>query len=866
MKKIFLLFAAAVAVLSSCVKENGLEPQVNTDGKVTINAVAVDSKTVLDGLNVVWENEDALSVVLAGDVTSVAEFSAESVDGAEAKFVYAGTEALALEDATSAYAVYPASAVSQEGGVVKISHSLPEVQTGVVESGMNLSSAALSVEELVAGQATAQFKNALALLQVVVPAGVKEVSLRTATGAALVGDMTFNVVDGVLSVASNGTKRTVTLSTGSELAEGTHNLLVYPGYAPTLTLTMTATDDAVYTSEVSAIRFTASESRKINLTQIFKMGTEETMYASPAGGEVVVPVVTVADYTYEVAIDGNPEWLTCSLPTKAFHGENIVFTAAQNDTGVERSANVTISWGEDQTRTFTIAQKAIYMDFVNDSDGNPIKWEETFGLYSSESSANNGTNAVVNYKNVFTIELSDDFNKGTYKLVGAFIENDAFVGKAGATYYANYENNVLSVIKSDAGYAFEAKAVSLTYDEVNKEFSAAPIKFGYKFSNADLKNGGFIGGYKAVVKVEEPAGPSGPSVELGDAVKVLGNTYVESYSLSGAYGNTPGNLVFEESDDLSKGNVIITRIFGCAATGMYATVSGNTITTIESASIEYLQGDAPIGQLTLTIGSDGNITMEDQPLYSEYYLEGYVATKQGGAAEPEVPADPIAGTWDVTCNFLKDSYSGSCTEQTGTMHISKSGEVYTIDQFMGMNVTWTLSQSDNTFTYTHDYGLKLTLVYDAAAGTLKSDATDFGDYQTFKVNSINATKKGGAAEEPTEPEQPGVTVDNIVGDTWAQDWAANSGLSKNLKVSIKKVDDTHVSISQLFDYVTISSATFDPSAMTLTVPAGWSHPYGMPGDNPELVFNVSDDFNTLTLPGKYTIGGYMSVTDFTLTR
>ena len=734
MKKIFLLLAAAVAVLSSCVKENGLEPQVNTDGKVTINAVAVDSKTVLDGLNVVWENEDALSVVLAGDVTSVAEFSAESVDGAEAKFVYAGTEALALEDAKSAYAVYPASAVSQEGGVVKISHSLPEVQTGVVESGMNLSSAALSVEELVAGQATAQFKNALALLQVVVPAGVSEVSLHTATGAALVGNMTFNVVDGVLTVASTGTKRTVTLSTGSELAEGTHNLLVYPGYAPTLTLTMTATDGAVYTSEVSAIRFTASESRTINLTQIFKMGTEETMYASPAGGEVVVPVVTAADYTYEVAIEGNPEWLTYALPTKAFHGENIVFTATKNETGAERSANVTISWGENQTRTFTIAQKAIYMDFVNDADGNPIQWEETFGLYSSESDAKNGTGAAVTHKNVFTIELSDDFNKG------AFVENDAYSGKAGATYYANYEGTTLSIYKSTTGYAFSNDVITLTYNETSKEFAAdAPIQFGYKFSNADMRNGGYIGGYKAAVKVEE-------------------------------------------------------------------------------------------------------------------------------APEPETPSDPIAGTWDVTCNFLKGSYSGSCTEQTGTMHISKSCEVYTIDQFMGMNVTWTLSQSDNTFTYTHDYGLKLTLVYDAAAGTLKSDATDFGDYMTFKVNSINATKKGGAAEEPTEPEQPGVTVDNIVGDTWAQDWAANSGLSKTLKVSIKKVDDTHVSISQLFDYVTISSATFDPSAMTLTVPAGWSHPYGMPGDNPELVFNVSDDFNTLTLPGKYTIGGYMSVTDFTLTR
>ena len=618
MKKIFLLFAAAVAVLSSCVKENGLEPQVNTDGKVTINAVAVDSKTVLDGLNVVWENEDALSVVLAGDVTSVAEFSAESVDGAEAKFVYAGTEALALEDATSAYAVYPATAVSQEGGVVKISHSLPEVQTGVVESGMNLSSAALSVEELVAGQATAQFKNALALLQVVVPAGVSEVSLHTATGAALVGDMTFNVNEGVLTVGATGTKRTVKLSAESELEEGTHNLLVYPGYAPSLTLTMTATDGAVYTSEVSDIRFTASEARTINLTQIFKMGTEETMYASPVGGEVVVPVVTVADYTYEVGIEGNPEWLTYALPTKAFHGENIVFTATKNETGAERSANVTISWGENQTRTFTIAQKAIYMDFVNDADGNPIQWEETFGLYSSESDAKNGTGAAFTYKNVFTIELSDDFNKGTYKLIGAFVENDAYNGKAGATYYADYEGTTLSIYKSTTGYAFSNDVITLTYNETSKEFAAdAPIQFGFKFNNADMRNGGYIGGYKAVVKVEE----------------------------------------------------------------------------------------AP----------------EPEP-------------------EPETPSDPIAGTWNVECTFW-DNPNGTGSAQTGTMKISKSGDVYTIVEFMGMTVDWTLSQSGNVFTYTHPYGLVLTLTYDESTKTLKSSGPDFGDYMTFKVNNITATKQ-----------------------------------------------------------------------------------------------------------------------------
>lgn len=673
MKKIFLLFAAAVAALSSCVKENGLEPQVNTDSKVTINAVAVDSKTVLDGLNVVWENEDALSVVLAGDVTSVAEFSAESVDGAEAKFVYAGTEALALEDATSAYAVYPVSAVSQEGGIVKISHTLPEVQTGVVESGMNLSSAALSVEELVAGQATAQFKNALALLQVVVPAGVSEVSLHTATGAALVGDMTFNVVDGVLTVASTGTRRTVTLSTGSELAAGTHNLLVYPGYAPTLTLTMTATDGAVYTSEVSAIRFTASESRTINLTQIFKMGTEETMYVSPAGGEVVVPVVTAADYTYEVAIEGNPEWLTYALPTKAFHGENIVFTATRNETGAERSANVTISWGENQTRTFTIAQKAVYMDFVNDADGNPIQWEETFSIYSTPESAVAGTNAQKTYKNVFTIALSDDYNKGTYKVTNIFKTDNIWLNgptypNEGGIYYADYADNKLTIKMEGArkSYFFGSDVV-LIYNSTDKTFVLEqPAAFAMN-QYSSYNKAGVIGSYTAAVKVEEE-----PDTPVDDP---LVGTYDMTYKKRGVSDylsdgtDATGTMVIEPGS--STGNYLITKLFDIAV---------SLTATLDGANFSFKWAGTPI---TFTYDPATQIFT-----YSSRYswLSDYVTGQFNHVtATKHVEANPLAaflGPWTET--YVNKPYSWSSeTVYNGEFIVSeKDGKLYFENMFI----------------------------------------------------------------------------------------------------------------------------------------------------------------------------------------
>ena len=649
MKKIFLLFAAAVAVLSSCVKENGLEPQVNTDGKVTINAVAVDSKTVLDGLNVVWENEDALSVVLAGDVTSVAEFSAESVDGAEAKFVYAGTEALALEDATSAYAVYPASAVSQEGGVVKISHTLPEVQTGVVESGMNLSSAALSVEELVAGQATAQFKNALALLQVVVPAGVSKVSLHTTTGSALVGDMTFNVVDGALTVASTGTKRTVTLSTGSELAEGTHNLLVYPGYAPTLTLTMTATDGAVYESTVQHVTFAAGEARKIDLTKIFNLDSRELYVVLPAGETFEVPVVTTDHYQYEVSCTA--DWVTYEVPTKGFHKETITFTVAQNTTGADREAEVTISWG-DRTKSFTIQQKNIFMDFVNDANGEPIQWEETFSIYSTQESAVAGTNAEKTYNNVFTIALSDDYSKGTYKVTNIFktdkIWQDGYISNEGGIYYADYADNKLTIKMEGArkSYFFGSNVV-LIYNSTDKTFVLEqPAAFGMN-QNSSYNKAGFIGSYTAAVKVDEPA------VDVDPALAAFVGTWTETYVNKPYSWSTEKVYEGEFTVSVVDGKLYFENIFvsSYGAGKYYGTLSADGTTISLEDAEEY--GHPEYGPLSYNGPVD--LVVEGNTLKVSSAFNGavanYVATKQVD------PLEALVGTWAET--YVNKPYSWS---------------------------------------------------------------------------------------------------------------------------------------------------------------------------------------------------------------
>lgn len=618
MKKIFILLAAAVAALSSCVEENALAPETK-EGNVTIKAVSADSKTLLDGTDVVWENTDKIAVVLDDkDVTTV-EFSVKGeANGANATFT--GTIEPELEY-TSAYAVYPASAVVD--GVV--SHTLPEVQTGVVTSGMNLSSALLDAAQLQAGEAVGTFHNALVLLQVVVPAGMQEISLTS--DEYLVGPTDFYVTNGVLSRKTVLESATVTLKTGSELTAGTHSLLVYPVKGG-LTINMKGTDGTEFTKFVNTPKFEASKYYTLDFTKVFNMQTTEVMAASPAGEELVVPIVSVNDYEYSVSVEGNPDWITYTLPTKGFHGEEIVFNVKKNDSGVERSANVTISWGDESTRTFTITQKALFMDFVEDAEGNPIQWEETFGVYANESDAT----PVNTYKNIFTIELSDDFSKGTYKVNNMFVYNNTYSGNVGGTYYANYVDGVFTVIKNDSGYPFENNTVALTYDETEKTFTASsPIQFGYKFDAKYLTNGGFIKGYTAAVKVEEEPKPEQPSE---DPIAGTWTLTAGEMGTGSGFGQTDISLAGKAMVISGSAGSYTIETIGDENYSLSVQLVGNVLSGSKNGSNFVLEYDSQANTLT----QSGEFISWAAPA-----VKNIVATKQGGA----IVVDP-EGTYDAT--------------------------------------------------------------------------------------------------------------------------------------------------------------------------------------------------------------------------
>ena len=603
-----ILLSLAVIALVSCVKEAPVATVQPGADQVSIKAVNADSKTLLDGYDVVWEKSDEISVVLEATTKMAANFAAveASIKGSSADF--AGTLDVEWDNVTSAYAVYPATAVDLTNNT--ITHTLPENQVGGVTSGMILSSAHLSVDELQEGRAEAVFNNALSLLNVIVPAGVKSVEL-TSANAGLVGTTTFNInkEDGLLTRASVNTGRTVSLVAETELAAKTYPVLVYPGHVGDLTLKLTGTDQTVFTKTLSDINFNAGAVRKVDLTQIFHLYAEETVYASPLGGTLEIPVVMTSDY--EFTVTENSDWLAVPS-TKAFHGTSINLEVQQNLTSSVRTAQVTVSW-ENESRTFTVSQAPLYIDFIYDSKGELIQWEENFGIFESEEAAIEGVSPKLTYNNVFTIDFSDDFSKGTYKIKNMFLtdaywdENGQRVAGVGGEYYADYNNGKLTVkMRGSKRSYFFAQDVVLTYDSKAKKFtSATPLAFNVNTASAYNK-AGFIGGYVVTMKAEST---SGHSALFGD--------YTESFDDSQYYGYpSKGTLKIAESDD-SQYDLKMTFFGGkSAAVTVYATVDGSTIKTVPKN--ETSMGTFYSSTLTVADGVISGTLKFDYPTIPDY--------------------------------------------------------------------------------------------------------------------------------------------------------------------------------------------------------------------------------------------------------
>ena len=605
MKRIFLLLAA-VAAFASCVKETDLvpdQPETQADNIVTLKATSSDTKAVLDGADVLWYGEETVAVVLQRSENFAYSIAlTANVAPASKNATFTGTISEEAKNDTgldeTGWAVYPNTAVpgSWDGYLY---YELDETQNGTDIA--HISSARVNTADIQASVANASFNNFLTLLKITVPEGVKEVSLTASYGIVGTAKLNKPNAEGKLSVNSYSSKKTVTLSTDSELdPETVYSVLVFPGTAETLTLSMTGNDsNDVYESTLNNVELRPGTYRTIDLTEVFAMDVEadSEVPVSFTGGTFEVNVVAVDDKTYNVAIEDGKTWIQ-HVQTKAFNGKTIEFNVDENTSTSSRKADITITW-DGGSRNFTVVQEGkpelsfVYVD--GDPNNDLIQWEETFDIFGEETLDNKITASP--YIGVFTIEINEENpEKGTY-IVKNIFKNEQFVSgntytNRGGEYYANYNDGKLTIFKSNANissYVF-ANDVVLTYDSSLKKFTSGAIELGFTPGGPSNQNNMFIGNYEAVHYVAPDPGAG--------SVNPLAAAVIGTYTESGWDGwPSPGTLVISATDDPSKGDLRVK--FGFDSTLFYATVGGDaSSTTLTIAETETLMWGKVSASLT----------------------------------------------------------------------------------------------------------------------------------------------------------------------------------------------------------------------------------------------------------------------------
>ena len=268
MKKVFLFFAAVVA-LASCAKENLVtENPVSEPQEVTIEAVAATTKTQLvDGTNVQWTPGDKIKMCF--DVknwqnscswTGV-EFENNGELVSESAFFTGSVDVNIAQE--YGFVVYPTTFKfeSRTGSnsanfTTTISHVLPSAQPAVENtfaSDLNLSYAPVTTKQVEANNNNktpikVTFQNMCALIKVNLPAenyNVKEIQVESANGLTGEYSMLWEATSSKQTLKLNSFKsevKEVALANedGSNLTPGaSYYAVVWPGQHNGLTFTFT---------------------------------------------------------------------------------------------------------------------------------------------------------------------------------------------------------------------------------------------------------------------------------------------------------------------------------------------------------------------------------------------------------------------------------------------------------------------------------------------------------------------------------------------------------------------------------------------------------------------------------------------------
>ena len=257
MKKYYMIFLAVATAFMSCQKDPVQEPQTESgqtpqDEMCNVKIEAgIQTKTVLDGTDVMWEPGDELAMIFhhSEDAPHVNKtlVNAES-EQASARAVFSGRlpVGVSVENGYEeiGIVVYPKDAVDEDGEFV---HALPAVQVakdnGSFPSGCNLASAAVSLSDLrKAGSDAVDFVSAMSLLRLNLTSDIESVTIEGS--APLAGTAPLQICDGALLIDENGvwseesTSVTLVPSEGASFTAQTYNLLVWPGKQEGLKITV----------------------------------------------------------------------------------------------------------------------------------------------------------------------------------------------------------------------------------------------------------------------------------------------------------------------------------------------------------------------------------------------------------------------------------------------------------------------------------------------------------------------------------------------------------------------------------------------------------------------------------------------------
>ena len=330
MKKLILSVAAVVAVVSCNQKEMQAPSLVR---EVSIVANSADTKTQLSENAVLWEANDAISLRFAKDAAyHIATFSTKG-SGVSATFSgqLSSDVSVAGGYAENVYAVYPASAMANDGTVSFSLDANRQVTYGSFPSGHNLSSALISLADLDAdGSASATFKNAFAVLRFTLDPNVTSVKI-TANGA-LAGSAKMQFGEGGRLAVSTFTSEdnTLTLTPAGATtfdASKVYNILVFPGSHTSLSVEMTDVHGCVFAKEITGIyNFVASNFHTLNFNTVYVK--EYTFTATgktiTAGEQVAVVYKDATSVVQEavVAADADLKFVVNQIEAVA-HGTNV---------------------------------------------------------------------------------------------------------------------------------------------------------------------------------------------------------------------------------------------------------------------------------------------------------------------------------------------------------------------------------------------------------------------------------------------------------------------------------------------------------------------------------------------------------------